>query len=326
MSKWLKKDAYDMFAQNKKEEVDSVDTTQQNSFYRKWKNPQMGTQERAKEYTVRLLPDPNEGFYKNYKYHGFMSGEKFQYVLCEKTFDMNNYCAFCDANKILYQGNDADKKQAFKYKRQERYVGNVYIVDDPRDVDVKDEKYKVNGTVRLYEFPATVESKVSNEITDTENGFGMEIFDPENGYNFILKIKAKPKDQNGKEWPDYGDTMFARRPSAIADNDDGIERLMSDRYDLDEYIKSMRKTPDEIEKLLKQEMIWDDVSSNFERFVRGKVAEPVDTSSLDTPQATPQATPEPVVTEQAQAQAEAAPEPVANDDNTDALLAELENL
>lgn len=314
MSKWLKQDAYEMFATEKSQEADSTDT--QNSSYRKWKNPQMGTQDRAKEYKVRLLPDPKNGFYKKYFYHGFTVGEKFQYILCEKTFDMDAYCPWCDANKVLYQGNDTDKKKAADYKRKERFVTNVFIIDDPRDVDVKDDAYKVNGTNRLYEFPATVESKIRNEITDRENGYGMGIFDPENGYDFILKIKAKPKDKNGKEWPDYGDTMFARRASAMCDD---IDKAMESRYALDDYIESMKVPVSEHEKLLKAEMLWDDVSANFNRYLKGDLPTATDTTSIDT---TPS---RPAVQEQAPEQPSEPVEPTGDDD-TDALLAELQDM
>ncbi|NIQ06611.1 MAG: hypothetical protein GWO20_13050, partial [Candidatus Korarchaeota archaeon] len=211
MSKWLKKDSYEMFANKKANETDDDNTG--GGFYKKWKNPKMGTTERAKEYKVRLLPDVVDGFYKDYLYHGFMSGETFKYFLCEKTYGMDKYCPWCEATKMLYQGNESDKRKAGDYKRKQRFVSNVYISDDPRDAEVRDENYKVNGTIRLYEFPGTVESKIKNEITDTDEGYGMAIFDPENGYDFILKIKAKPKDKNGKEWPDYGDSMFSRNTS-----------------------------------------------------------------------------------------------------------------
>lgn len=271
MSKWLKKDAYEMFANNKSKEKESAgDDT--NSFYKKWKNPVMGTVEKAKEYILRLLPDTKSNFYKKYFYHGFTSGEKFQYVLCEKTFGMDNYCPWCEATKILYQGNETDKKKAGDYKRRDRFVGNVFIKDDPRDADVKDEQYKVNGTIRLYEFPTTVESKISNEVTDTANGYGVDIFDPENGFDLILKVKAKPKDKSGKEWPDYGDTMFARKASSIEPDEEKMEKLMAQRIDLDEYILSMKKGVDVHEQLLKAEMLWDDVGASFNKKMKGGTA------------------------------------------------------
>lgn len=320
MSKWLKKEEYEMFAGNKAKEAEQAQDDTVGGFYQKWKNPTMGTQEKANEYKVRLLPDPVSGFYKKYMYHGFMSGEKFKYMLCPKTHGLDKYCAFCEATKILYQGNESDKRKAKDYKRKDRYVSNVFIVDDPRDATVKDEKYKVNGTVRLYEFPATVESKISNEVTDTEQGYGLSIFDPEEGFDFILKIKAKPKDNNGKEWPDYGDTIFARRANAIGEGA-ALDAIMESRVDLDKYIDSMALPVDELEKLLKAEMLWDDVGASFERNYHRSTPPTQAEATPETParqEATQEATPTPEATQQA------TPEPEGDD--TDALLAELQDM
>ena len=323
MSKWLKKDSYDMFAGQKAAEKEQQDTQVGGGFYKKWKNPKMGTQEKAKEYKVRLLPDVETGFYKDYLYHGFMSGETFKYLLCEKTYGMDKYCPWCEATKMLYQGNESDKRKASDYKRKQRFVSNVHIAEDPRDAETKDDNYKVNGTVRLYEFPSTVESKIKNEITDTEQGYGMSIFDPENGYDFILKIKAKPKDKNGKEWPDYGDSMFARRPSPINEDGDKLETLMGDRYNLDEYIESLKVSVEDHEKLLKTEMLWDDVGHSFEKFWKGTTTEAIDpVAALSEPA---------VQTPVTEAQAEPTPQVESGGadsggDDTDALLAELQDM
>lgn len=323
MSKWLNKEDYEMFANQKANEAEKEPAG--GGFYKKWKNPQMGTTERAKEYAIRLLPNIKRGFYKEYLYHAFTSGENFTYFLCEKTGDLDKYCPWCEANKILYQGNESDKKKAADYKRKERYVSNVFIVDDPRDAEMKDDQYKVNGTVRLYEFPATLESKIKTEITDKKNGYGYAIFDPANGYDFLLKIKAKPKDKSGKEWPDYGDCMFARRASAIAEGDAAIDAVMATRVDLDEYINSMRLSVDEHEKLLKQEMLWDDVSRNFEKNFRGvtkAVPAAVDQLEDEDP---PFEGGKPISTTKA-ATAPKVVEKEEDGDDTDALLAELQDM
>lgn len=276
MSKWLNKEAFQKFEENLKTD----DKKDNQGFFLKWKSPKMGTVERAKEYTLRLLPDiKSNSFYKNYFYHGFYQGEKFKYILCPKTFNVEHYCPWCDAYRVLYQGTDADKAKASTYKKQERFVGNVLIVDDPRDAEESDVLKKAQGRVLLYEFPGAVESKIKNEITDKKNGYGIEIFDPENGYDFVLKVKAKPKDKNGKEWPDYADSMFARKCSAIASSEDEIKTTLDKCYNLDDYLKSMSVTLEEQERMIKEEMLWDDIGATFEKSVKklavaGKYSEP----------------------------------------------------
>lgn len=325
MSKWLKKDSYEMFADQKSKEVEQDSAAVGGGFYKKWRNPAMGTTEKAKEYKIRLLPDVESGFYKDYLYHGFNSGEIFKYFLCEKTFGMDHFCPWCEATKMLYRGNESDKRKASDYKRKQRFVSNIFIAEDPRDVDVKDDKYKVGETLRLYEFPATVESKIKNEITDTEQGYGMSIFDPESGYDFILKVKAKPKDKNGKEWPDYGDSMFARRASPIADTDDDIEKLMEERVNLDEYIKSLKLSMEDHEKLLKAEMLWDDVGNVFEKIWKGKTTPTIDpVAALEETDNQPES----IRTQTNDVDQETPNDESSADDmdDTDALLEELQNI
>lgn len=260
MSKWLNKDKFKEFA-NKK----AVEAPRETGgdFVLKWKNPVMGTQDKAKEYRVRFLPDKDSNFYMKYCYHYFVIDEKHYFIFCPKTHSMDEYCPWCSVSQMLYKGNKEDKKLASNYKRMEKFVGNVLVVDDPRDADVEDE-YKVSGKVRLYEFPGTIESKLKNEITDRSEGYGMAIFDPEEGFDLIIKIKAKKPDKNGKVWPDYSDTQFSRKPSSIGTEKE-IEELIAQTVNLQEFIEKESLSWDEHKKLLKLEGYWEDIEDEFNR-------------------------------------------------------------
>ena len=262
MSKWLNKKKFKEWDEQKSTEQDNSNENQ--SFYKKWINPKMGGVGKPREYEFRLLPDTDGSGYKGYFYHMFQVGEKWEFFSCPKTEGLECYCPWCQITQILYKGNASDKKKAGDYKRKQKYVSNVFIVNDPRDADESDDERKVSGTVRLYEFPPTVEKMFKSEITDKKNGYGEAIFDPEEeGYNFLLKIEAKKPDANGKTWPDYSPSMFARKPSAIADDEDDLDELMESRIELTEYIGSLEKTPEEHKKILKEEMVWDDVEGEF---------------------------------------------------------------
>lgn len=236
----------------------------------------MGTQQKPNTYKIRLLPDKNGEFYKKYFYHFYYTGEdKPVYLKCSKSEDLENYCPWCHASRILYQGSKEDKQKAGKYYRNTRFVGNVFVVEDPRDVQAE-ESYKVSGKVRLYEFPATIESKIRAQVTDQEEGRGPEIFDPEEGYNFLIKVAAKPPDQNGRIWPDYSPTEFSLKKNAIANSKEEIEEIMNSVYNLSEYLDSMSVNPETHKRLLKQEMLWEDVQDQFERYMEGKEPEKKD--------------------------------------------------
>lgn len=269
-SKWLNKNKVDEFIKERRD--DELREEEKNRSYgEKWPNPEAGTTEKAKVYELRLLPDKNGNFYMKIYYHMFKSGEKWHFVLCPKTHDFEAYCPVCAITSKLYTGTAADKTLAKTFKRKEKFVVNTYIVDDPRDSDQSDEGRKHTGKVRIYEFPSKVESKIRAELTDTKNGIGPSIFDPsDEGFNLILKVKStKPVD--GRSFPSYDDTTFARKASAIADSEKEIDAIMETTFDLDEYIKSMEKPEENVIKALRDDLVFDLIAEDYNK--RKKVLE-----------------------------------------------------
>lgn len=324
MSKWVNSNKFEEFKNKKREEKDSNDSSQVGGFFLKWNNPKMGTQEKEKVYRGRLLPDKNGDFYFKYFYHFIQIGDQTYYIKCPKSDSMNNFCPWCHANQQLWKGNDSDKKRAYKYKRNTRFVVNFFIGHDPRDADAEDENRKVSGKVRLYEFPETIESKIKNELTNDEEGYGYKIFDPEEGHDLMIKIKAKKPDKNGKVWPDYSNTEFSRKPSAIAETTEEVEKIMESVYDLTEYLKSLEKDWKFHEKLLKQELVWDDVEDAFIANVGKESVDPVDSGNSTTTESTKESGEDTTDNESTQSddQEKSSDDDVSDDD----LLAELDNL
>lgn len=274
MSKWVNTKKFEDFAGEKAQEKE--ETKDYGSTFAKKFRPDRGTEANPKEYELRLVPDPKDEFYKKYFYHMFQSGENWHYFLCPKTNGLDHYCPWCAISQLLWKGSESDKKKAREYSRKERYCGNVFVVHDPRDAEVQDDDRKNTGQMRLYEFPLTVEKMIKKEITDKKNGYGYAIFDPEEGgYSFLLAIGAKKPDKNKKVWPDYAPSMFARRPSAmLAGFDRDIEEVMEDRYDLEDYIKTMSLSIEDNENLLKSEMVWDDVETDFLKRIKKSAPAP----------------------------------------------------
>jgi hypothetical protein len=192
------------------------------------------------------------------------------YFTCDKTFNFENFCPYCYANKQLWLGSESDKKAAKAFSRKEKYASNFYIVDDPRDKDVpkdiENRNDKLNsGKTKIYEFGQKVESKLRAEILDEKEGLGYSIFDPgEDGYNLIIKVKSTKPDINGKVWPDYSDSKFSKSSSAIG-SDREIRTILDSTQDLNEYIQAQRKSPAEMKDNLEKDMLWGLVKSEWER-------------------------------------------------------------
>lgn len=276
MSKWINKQLFKKYAEEKENETDDQNTSFERSA-NVWKTPEKGTKDKPKVYEGRFLQDPKGEFTVKYFYHLFQSGERFMFVLCPKTWDFEAWCPFCAATMKLYQGTSSDRKAAYSYKRKVRHVGNFYIVDDPRDNDEEDEERKVNGTVKLYEFPDAVERKLRQEIVDKKNGLGSSIFDPgEDGYNLILKVRSTKPDRDGKVYPDYSDTTFARRPEALGSEKE-IKKIMEQTKDLKAYLEGLAMSEEDMIPILKQEMLWEMIKDEWS----GKMKE--DDSQDDIP-------------------------------------------
>jgi hypothetical protein len=275
MSKWINTDLFGQFQKQKKEEKEKQPSTgfqSRTEFI--WETPDKGTDTQPKIYTIRFIPDQKGVFYKEYSYHMFKSGEKWVFAICPKTEGFDKFCPVCAATSKLYTGTAADKVMAANYKRKKKYVGNITIVDDPRDSERQEEKDKCNGKVKLYEFPQKVEAKLKEEITDSKNGLGPAIFDPgPDGFNFLLKVGATKKDGAGKEWPDYANSTFSRRPEALG-TDEEIDKIMKSTIGIDDYINSLKKSDEELVKIMKDEMLYDLIKDDVENYLtkKGRVA------------------------------------------------------
>ena len=260
MSKWIDKEVFEDFQKEKIEEKDNEGGA--NRSAKLWITPEKGSIENPKVYEGRFVPDPKGKFYKRYYYHMWQAGdESWIFILCPKTHDFKNYCPFCSVTSKLYAGGTkSDKAQGYNIKRKEKFVGNWFVVKDPRDQDKEDDN-KMAGKLKLYEFPGKVEQKLKKEITDKSEGYGLTIFDPsDEGRNFIIRVLSTKKADRGKQWPDYSNSSFARSRSAIADSDEGIKAILDLATDIEEYISEMTISDSKMVEILKNEFLWDMVA------------------------------------------------------------------
>jgi len=212
---WIKEDAFNAWMQEReKEKAKSWDET--------WSPKERGTDSNPKVYVGRFLPDPNGVMYKKFLYHMYKNeAGEYIYILCPKTYDFKNFCPLCFTSGKLYAGSERDKQLAKTYKRNIRYVGNWYLIEDPRDADVEEPAWI--HKVWQWEFPPKIETKLDEELKDND-GLGMRIFDPgADGYNFNVKVKETgDKDQ---KFPNYDSSSFSRKATALG-TDKEIKKIL----------------------------------------------------------------------------------------------------
>ena len=151
-------------------------------------------------YTVRLLPDgksPADTFfhYYNMGWNSFATGQYVQ-ALSPQTFGER-----CPINEERFRlsrtGNDTQKEKASALRRTEKWLVNVYVVDDPSNPDN-------NGKVKMLRYGKQLH-KIITEAIEGEDAeeFGARIFDlGEDGVNFKIKCE-----QQG-DYPTYVSSRF----------------------------------------------------------------------------------------------------------------------
>jgi hypothetical protein len=151
-------------------------------------------------FTVRLLPfakDPSKTFFHYYN-HGWNSFATGQYVqtLSPQTFGERDPIAE-ERFKVLRTGSEEEKEKIQAVRRLEKWLVNVYVIDDPVNPDN-------NGKVKILRYGKQLQ-KIITEAIEGEDAeeFGPRIFDlSSEGVNFKIKVE-----QQG-DFPTYVSSRF----------------------------------------------------------------------------------------------------------------------
>lgn len=189
----------------------------------------------GKTYIVRLLPNINDN--KNTFFHHFMQGwESFatgQYVsaLSPATFGEPDPIS-TERYKLIKNGTDAEKEKADKVRRSEKWLVNVYVVDDPTNPEN-------NGTVKILRYGKQLHKIIDSAINgDDAAEFGSKIFDlSKEGCNFKIKCETQ------SSFPTYVSSRFVS-PTDLKLTEDQIESIYNSVHDLTKIYQT--KTYDEL--------------------------------------------------------------------------------
>ena len=175
-------------------------------------------------FTVRLLPyakDPSKTFFHYYQ-HGWNSFATGQYTsaISLQTFGERDPIAE-ERYKILRTGNEEEKEKAKAIMRSEKWLVNVYVVNDP----VNPEN---NGKVKMLRYG----KQIHNIITDAIEGedaaeLGPRIFDlGPNGVNFRVKVEKQG------DFPTYVSSKFGMSSAIDNLDEDKHEVIYDNVFDL----------------------------------------------------------------------------------------------
>jgi hypothetical protein len=180
--------------------------------------------EKDKTYTVRLIPnvsEPEKTFFHYYTYDwsSFSTGQ-YTSVVSPTTFGQK--CPMTETKyRILRSGNEEEKSKAQLLRRNERWLVNAYVVDDPTTPEN-------NGTVKIIRYGKQLHKIISDAIDgEGSEDYGPRIFDlSENGVN--LKIKCE---QQG-DYITYVSSKFALPRKIEGMTDEKAEEVYKGVFDL----------------------------------------------------------------------------------------------
>jgi hypothetical protein len=220
-------------------------------------------------FTVRLLPfakDPSKTFFHYYN-HGWNSFATGQYVqtLSPQTFGERDPIAE-ERFKVLRTGSEEDKEKMSAVRRLEKWLVNVYVIDDPVNPDN-------NGKVKILRYGKQLQ-KIITEAIEGEDAeeFGPRIFDlGSEGVNFKIKVE-----QQG-DFPTYVSSRFTAA-GKVDLSEDQQKDIYDGVFDLTEVFT------------LKS---YDDLKEMFNEHYYCKTEDTTPETTAPVPEATP-AEPEPV--------------------------------
>ena len=175
-------------------------------------------------YTVRLLPakDAKKTFFHFFT-HGWTSFSTGQYVaaLSLQTFGERDPIAE-ERYRIIRTGTEAEKEKAKSIGRSEKWLVNVFVVNDPKTPEN-------NGKVKILRYGKQLQKIIEDAIQGEDaDDLGARIFDlGPNGVNLKIKVEKQG------DYPSYVSSKFSM-PSALPELDDEKAKKIYDSvFELD---------------------------------------------------------------------------------------------
>lgn len=230
-------------------------------------------------YTVRLLPfakDPKKTFF-HYFQHGWSSFSTGQYVSAISPQTFGDRDPISETRYKLYRGNDEEKQMASKIIRSEKWLVNVYVVNDPVNPDN-------NGKVMTLRYGKQLHKVIASAIDGEDaSDLGPRIFDlSPNGVNFKVIVEKQG------DYPTYVSSKFSFPTEVKGLTDEDHEGIYNKAIELDSVFSV--KSYDDLKQMVDEHIYCQD--SDAQRSEPVVAAAPVTTAApepvVETKTATPQ--------------------------------------
>lgn len=215
-------------------------------------------------YTVRLLPysaDPSKTFFHYYQ-HGWNSFATGQYTAAISPQTFGERDPIAEIRYKFYRGNDQQKEVASKIMRSEKWLANVYVVNDPVNPDN-------NGKTMVLRYGKQLHKVIASAIDGEDAGdLGPRIFDlGSSGVNFKIVVEKQG------DFPTYVSSKFSfpAEIKGLAESDH--EKIYSSGVELNSIFPI--KSYDELKEMVNEHILCEDADSQRSEVVHTPAAAPV---------------------------------------------------
>jgi hypothetical protein len=215
-------------------------------------------------YTVRLLPysaDPSKTFFHYYQ-HGWNSFATGQYTAAISPQTFGERDPIAEIRYKFYRGNDQQKEVASKIMRSEKWLANVYVVNDPVNPDN-------TGKTMVLRYGKQLHKVIASAIDGEDAGdLGPRIFDlGSSGVNFKIVVEKQG------DFPTYVSSKFSfpAEIKGLAESDH--EKIYSSGVELNSIFPI--KSYDELKEMVNEHILCEDADSQRSEVVHTPAAAPV---------------------------------------------------
>ena len=207
------------------------------------------------EAVIRFLPPFNEGDFPYEKYYEHFvkkaDGKWLVVEACNRTF--GKPCPVCERANRFWQAGDKDSYRNAKGKST--YLFNILVVDDKAVPEN-------NGKVFMVKLGATIYNMIVGAMNSEFEDEARQPFDIFNGHNFIYRSRKDPA-KGGQI--SYDKSKFEDTPTAIADTDEAVMKILEQMHDLKAYIKDRNSswTDEQLEARCREAFAGNDPGSSF---------------------------------------------------------------
>lgn len=148
--------------------------------------------------------------------------------------------------KLWNSGDDLNKKIASARKRKLSYISNILVIKDPGNPDNNGKVFKFKYGTKIFE-KIVGAAKPNQDLGEV----AINAFDPMLGADFLLKMKLVEMTFNNAQakMPNYDESKFSSQKPIASGNEDEIQKILDQCYDLNEEIAPAKfKSYDELKK------------------------------------------------------------------------------